>query len=248
MTSPAYSISFSVVQSGTASTGSAGDVLLPSADDGLYVLATAANRGTRRSTGIALSSYIAGGVVEIQQEGEVSATISGLGAGAATYVRVSAAGALERAASPDVSDDVVGWCETDGTLHLRCGQTPGGYGTAAAATTSTAGSMSAADKAKLDGLQKQGASVEIAALEIDWSLGGVFYKTLAAGESTLTFANATDGWMISVELVGATSTVVWPAGIRWQGGAPPTQSSAGTTLYTLVKSALGISGNAVDVA
>lgn len=127
--SVAYAISFQAVLSGTATAGSAGDVLLPSTADGLYVRATAANRGTRRSTGIALSSYVAAGVVDIQQEGEVSATLSGLGAGTATYVRVSATGSLERVASPGGTDDVVGWCETDGTLHLRCGQIPGGYGT-----------------------------------------------------------------------------------------------------------------------
>lgn len=126
--SVAYAISFQAVLSGTATAGSAGDVLLPSTADGLYVRATAANRGTRRSTGIALSSYVAAGVVDIQQEGEVSAALSGLGAGTATYVRVSATGSLERVASPGGTDDVVGWCETDGTLHLRCGQIPGGYG------------------------------------------------------------------------------------------------------------------------
>jgi hypothetical protein len=133
MTAPSYSISFSVVLSGSAGTGSAGDVLIKNASDGLYVKATTANRGTRRSTGIALRSYVANGVVDIQQDGEVSAAVSGLGAGLAGHVRTSTTGTLERVVTPGASDDVIGWCETDGTLHLRFGQIPGGYGSGGSA-------------------------------------------------------------------------------------------------------------------
>jgi len=112
-----------------------------------------------------------------------------------------------------------------------------------AATSGGAGMMSAADKTKLDGMQAQGASVAIAALEINWSLGGVFSKTLAAGANVFTFANATDGWLISVDLTsnGGGSTVTWPT-VLWTGGVAPTQTSTGRDLYTFVKRGSGIIG------
>lgn len=128
MPSPLFSIVFSAPVSGVAASGAAGDVLIVDAATGLFSKATTAVRGTRRATGIALTAYSGGGVVEIQQEGLVDATTAGLGAGLASYVRTSTTGTLERVVSPGATDDVVGWVETDGTLHLRCGQTPGGYG------------------------------------------------------------------------------------------------------------------------
>jgi hypothetical protein len=120
MSSPNFSILFSAKVDGAASAGSAGDVLIPDSTSGEYVKATTANRGTRRSTGIALASYIADGTVEIQQMGQVSSTISGLGAGTASWVRVSSTGTLERC-TPSSGDDVVGRCETDGTFHAVFG-------------------------------------------------------------------------------------------------------------------------------
>lgn len=87
---------------------------------------------------------------------------------------------------------------------------------------------------KLDGLQAQGASVAIAALDVDWSLSQVFYKTLAAGGNTFTFSNATDGWGITVILTGAASTVTWPT-VKWPGGVAPTQTASGVDVYSFVK-------------
>lgn len=120
MSSPQYSVVFSAPVAGTVTAGSVGDVLIPDATSGLYVKATTANRGTRRSTGIALSAYATGGVTDIQQYGQVDAVTAGLGAGIASWVRVSATGTLERV-TPSGSDDVVGWVETDGTLHAVFG-------------------------------------------------------------------------------------------------------------------------------
>lgn len=121
MSSPQYSILFSAPVSGTGpSSGSVGDVLLPDSATGLYVKATTANRGTRRSTGMALSPYTAGGVVDVQQFGQVDSTTAGLGAGTASWVRVSTTGVLERA-SVSGSDDVVGYVDTDGTFHACFG-------------------------------------------------------------------------------------------------------------------------------
>ncbi len=138
MTSPNFAIVFSAVTSGTTGSGSAGDVLIPSATSGLYVKATSGERGTRRSTGIALGAYANGSDVEIQQFGQVDATTAGLGAGTASWVRVSAAGVLERVA-PSGSDDLVGWVETTGVFHacfgfLTAAIANGGSGTFTAPT------------------------------------------------------------------------------------------------------------------
>jgi hypothetical protein len=115
----------------------------------------------------------------------------------------------------------------------------------AASSSSNAGTMSAADKTKLDGIQSQGTSTAIAALSIDWSLGGVYTKTLSAGANTFTFANATDGQQIIVILTGAVSTVTWPT-VKWPGGVAPTQTSAGTDVYTFVKAGTTIYGTAAQ--
>jgi hypothetical protein len=89
------------------------------------------------------------------------------------------------------------------------------------------------------------AVVGVSALAIDWSLGGVFTKTLAAGANTFTFANATGGQCIIVRVTGATSTLTWPT-VRWAGGAAPTQTSAGTDIYTFVHDGTSIYGSVVQ--
>jgi hypothetical protein len=120
MAGPDFSIVFSAPVSGTSDTGSAGSVVLPSSTDGQYVIATSANRGTRRATGVALDTFVAKGVVKFQQFGQIDPAVTGLGTGAASWVRCSATGLLERC-TPSGADDVVGWCETDGTLHASFG-------------------------------------------------------------------------------------------------------------------------------
>ncbi len=108
-------------------------------------------------------------------------------------------------------------------------------GTLHANVASSAGFMSVADKGKLDGIQTQGASVAIAALTVDWSLGKSYSKTLAGGANALLFSNATDGQEIKVAITGATSTMTFPSGLVWPAGSPPTQTSVGTDLYTFTK-------------
>ena len=275
-------------------------MLIPDATSGLYVLATTANRAGRRSTGIALSPYAANGVVDIQQEGQVSAASSTLAAGTASLVRVSATGSLERVASPGATDDVVGWVETDGTLHLRCGQSPGGYGYGAAGFTAptgtgvvtvtggaldasslafplaankvtqasgtgfphvTAGSLDAASvtisltaaSAHVTGVLplanggtgNAGAAVAVSAMAIDWSLGPVFTKTLAAGANTFTFSNQASGMVIVVRVTGAASTLTWPT-VKWAGGVAPTQTASGIDVYTFVHDGTSIYGSYVQ--
>ena len=54
----------------------------------------------------------------MQVVGIVPASVTALGTGTATSVRVSSSGYLERVASPSASDEVVGTCDTDGTAYV----------------------------------------------------------------------------------------------------------------------------------
>lgn len=135
--------------------------------------------------------------------------------------------------------------------------TPSGANLASALTTTipgtaltaagggAAGSMSGADKTKLDGIQTQGSAVAVGAMAIDWAAGTVFTKTLAAGANTFTFSNAASGMVIIVRVTGATSTLTWPT-VRWAGGVAPTQTSAGTDVYTFVHDGTNIYGSVVQ--
>lgn len=86
-------------------------------------------------------------------------------------------------------------------------------------------------------------SVAIPAMNIDWTIPGVFTKTLAAGANTFTFSNASDGMNIVVVVTGAASTLTWPA-VTWVGGSgsAPTQTASGTDVYTFVKAGSTIYG------
>lgn len=125
MPSPQYSIIFSA-QYVASAVIAIGQIVLPSADPldgGKFVVSTTAARGTRRSEGITLSAYAGFGppTGQLQQSGTVDASISGLGIGAISWVRCSATGTPERVASPGVDDDLIGYCETSGRLHLSFG-------------------------------------------------------------------------------------------------------------------------------
>lgn len=95
--------------------------------------------------------------------------------------------------------------------------------------------------------QTQGAAVAIGALDIDWSLGAVFTKTLSAGGNTFTFSNQASGMVITVRLTsnGGGSTVTWPT-VKWAGGAAPTQTSTGVDVYTFVHDGTSIYGSVVQ--
>ncbi len=118
------------------------DVLIESATSpGEYVVATAANRGVRRSTAIALDAWAGAtsGSVGIQCVGPLDAS-SILGPGAATWVRTSTLGKIERVAAPADGDDIIGRCDALGrvTLHfeiLTAGIINGGGGGSSGKTT-----------------------------------------------------------------------------------------------------------------
>lgn len=93
--------------------------------------------------------------------------------------------------------------------------------------------------------QTQGAAIAVAALEIDWSLGAVFTKTLAAGGNTFTFSNQASGMVIVVRVTGAASTLTWPT-VKWAGGVAPTQTASGIDVYTFVHDGTSIYGSVVQ--
>lgn len=93
--------------------------------------------------------------------------------------------------------------------------------------------------------QTQGAAVAVAAMAIDWSLGAVFTKTLAAGGNTFTFSNQASGMVIVVRVTGAASTLTWPT-VLWAGGVAPTQTASGTDVYTFVHDGTNIYGSVVQ--
>lgn len=93
--------------------------------------------------------------------------------------------------------------------------------------------------------QTQGAAVAVSAMAIDWSLGQVFTKTLAAGANTFTFSNQASGMVIVVRVTGAASTLTWPT-VKWAGGVAPTQTASGIDVYTFVHDGTSIYGSVVQ--
>ena len=93
--------------------------------------------------------------------------------------------------------------------------------------------------------QTQGAAIAVSAMAIDWSLGAVFTKTLAAGANTFTFSNQASGMVIVVRVTGAASTLTWPA-VKWAGGVAPTQTASGIDVYTFVHDGTSIYGSVVQ--
>lgn len=122
MTAPAITVNLSAQVDSTSGAVAIGNMLVPVG--GLYVVATTANRALGgRAHGIALSAWgsTIPGAVRIQHVGVVDAAVTGLGAGTASWVRVSTTGLCERCV-PSGSDDIIGYCWTDGTLLMLCGQ------------------------------------------------------------------------------------------------------------------------------
>lgn len=123
MATPNYTISLTANQVG-ASSVSPGQCLVLDPTGTFYQLSNSTNRGTRKSSGISLGTAPAYGATLMQTVGDCPTSVTGLAAGTASPLRVSTTGVLERVASPSASDDVVGYCETDGTAHLFFGGIP----------------------------------------------------------------------------------------------------------------------------
>lgn len=92
-----------------------------------------------------------------------------------------------------------------------------------------------------------GTATAISALNIDWSLGNVYTKTLAAN-STFTFSNLKVGAIV-VRLTNTASnyTVTWPVSVLWSGGTPPVQTvGAKSDVYTFVYDGTTVYGSVVQ--
>lgn len=123
MSAPLATFNLSATVSAASGPIAIGDVVVPIA--GVYYKATATNRATAgvRAQGVAVTAWSSPsvGAVSVQNVGFIDAAATGLAAGTASWVRVSAAGVLERIATPSGSDDVAGWCSTDGTVSCLFG-------------------------------------------------------------------------------------------------------------------------------
>lgn len=114
-------VNWSAPVSPLAGTVLAGQCLVPDAS-GLYVVATTANRALYgRSDGIAMTAGDVANPCALIEAGPVENALTGLGAGLASWVRVSATGICQRVTTPSTGDDVIGWCETSGRLHSTWG-------------------------------------------------------------------------------------------------------------------------------
>lgn len=92
------------------------------------------------------------------------------------------------------------------------------------------------------------AASAIGASNIDWSLSGVYTKTLGAN-TTFTFSNQTSGQTIVVRLTNTASnyTVTWPGTVKWAGGVAPTMTiGAFSDVYTFVHDGTDIYGSFVQ--
>lgn len=79
-------------------------------------------------------------------------------------------------------------------------------------------------------------SVSVSALNINWSLGNVFYKSISTG-STFTFSNVADGKTISLIVIntsGSSVNIVLPAGIKVRSGFSLAVPAGQANVYTFV--------------
>jgi len=79
-------------------------------------------------------------------------------------------------------------------------------------------------------------NIEIAALEIDWSIATNFYKSITE-DSVFTFANAVDGQQINVFLIGDATqrTITFPTAVWSEDVTPNTLLANKHNAYTFIK-------------
>lgn len=123
--SASYDINFSAPLHSLSGYVSAGTCLIQAAGSIYYMPATAANMAAQGNTvvgGVALTAGDSKSPIAVQQGGVVPAYVSGLGAGAKSYVIAHAtSGALVRKTSPTTSDAIVGYCNEFGDVTLAMG-------------------------------------------------------------------------------------------------------------------------------
>lgn len=149
MAQPNFSVMF-FAAAAIAGSGSVGQAIVDAGSDTYAIATSTARTGGKRSSYIIVGLGHPLGAYTVQSCGDISPSITGLAPGAASWVRVSTTGAIERC-TPGVGDDVIGWCEASGLLHLQMGYltssiTAGGSGLptwlTALTESNTAGSVS----------------------------------------------------------------------------------------------------------
>lgn len=119
-----FSVDFQARLVSTTTALAVGTVLVRSLSTNTYVIASTAHRAGRSCSGVILQAGDPSSLaVTMQSMGYLPTAISGLGSGAAGPVRVSSAGVLERvtALTAETTDDVVGYCDTDGGCQVWFG-------------------------------------------------------------------------------------------------------------------------------
>lgn len=81
-----------------------------------------------------------------------------------------------------------------------------------------------------------GATVAMAAADVDLSQGSVFTVTISAA-TTLTFSNVPAGKAATFNLIitnGGAATVTWPTSVKWASGTAPTLTASGVDVLTFL--------------
>lgn len=125
MTEPNFSVNFTAAMLATEACA-IGDLLVYHQSVGVWKVATTANR-TAADAGaqaIAMTAYGGSliGKVSYKDTGIMAREVTGLGTvGSTQLVRTSSTGRLERVSSYTAGDDIVGFAEKDGRVHLLFG-------------------------------------------------------------------------------------------------------------------------------
>ena len=239
MSEPNYSISFTASMSASDACN-VGDVLLYDSTLLAWRVATAANRASLgvRASAIAITPYgqSPNAKVGYKDTGILSASTSGLGVGTASWVRASAAGRCERFTPTNGgTSDIIGYCETDGRLHLLLGiftetMAVGGGGSGGASPAGNAGNIQTNAGGGLLGALAGGAAGRILI-----STGVDTWAPLAAGTAgqLLTMVSGVPTW---ADPALDPTTLAWSAYYRasypgtspWSGVTTAGTSGAGS--------------------
>jgi hypothetical protein len=78
----------------------------------------------------------------------------------------------------------------------------------------------------------------VSALDIDCSTSNYFTKAISAN-STFTFSNIPSsgkafGFVLEVDVTGSSTSITWPASVKWPAGSAPSLTDAKTHIFTFV--------------
>jgi hypothetical protein len=203
-----YSVNWSAVLSTTATDVAVGDVLVRYNGTPTYVVATTANRGTLRSTGVAATAGSAGGVVQLIEAGTIEPALSGLAASTQSWVRVSSSGRLERVAVPATGDDIIGKAEADGSVHLQ----PGVWDSTNIAGAGIPSPSGTGVVTVTGGVQDAAATAPGTAGNLLTSTGTAWASAAPAGVMATAGTTTELQYRVSASALGAASTMTWDAG------------------------------------